>query len=72
MFFSCPIVMPYVAQKIKFYVKDFSSKWEEIYSFLRISSYSLIKKSLTRNFILCLMPKMLYTPKKGFHIFFKA
>ena len=39
-----------IAQKIKFSVKDFSSKCDQIRSFLRIWSH-LLEKSLMENFI---------------------
>ena len=38
--------------KMKFSIKDFSSKCDQIRSFLRIWSY-LLKKSLMENFIFC-------------------
>ena len=41
---------PYTAQKIKFSIKDFFSKSEQIRSFLQIWSH-LLKKSLMRTFI---------------------
>ena len=40
------------AQKMKFYIKDFLSKCDQIRSFLRIWSH-LLKKSLMENFIFC-------------------
>ena len=40
------------AQKMKFSVKDFFSKYDQIRSFLRIWS-QLLKKSLMENFIFC-------------------
>ena len=40
------------AQKMKFSIKDFFRKCEQIRSFLRIWSY-LQKKSLMENFIFC-------------------
>ena len=40
------------AQKMKFYIKDFFSKCDQIRSFLRICSH-LLKKSLMENFIFC-------------------
>ena len=40
------------AQKMKFSIKDFFSKCNQIQSFLRIWSH-LIKKSLMENFIFC-------------------
>ena len=42
------------AQKVKFSVKDFFSKCDQIRSFLRIWSY-LLKKSLMENFIFWLV-----------------
>ena len=39
-------------QKMKFSIKDFFSKCDEIRSFLRIWSH-LLKKSLMENFIFC-------------------
>ena len=46
------IAPPLTAQKMKFSIKDFFSKYEQIRSFLRICSY-LLKKSLMENFIFC-------------------
>ena len=40
------------AQKIKFCITDFFSKWDQIRSFLRIWSH-LLKKSVMANFIFC-------------------
>ena len=42
----------YTAQNIKFSIKDFFSKCDQILNFLRILSH-LLKKSLTKNFIFC-------------------
>ena len=42
----------HTAQKMKFSIKDFFSKCEQIRSFLRICSH-LLKKSLMENFIFC-------------------
>ena len=42
----------FTAQKMKFSIKDFVSKCDQICSFLRIWSH-LLKKSLTENFIVC-------------------
>ena len=42
------------AQKMKFSIKDFFSKCDQIRNFLRIWSY-LLKKSLMKNFIFCKM-----------------
>ena len=41
-----------IAQKMKFSIKDFFSKCDQIRSFLRIWS-PLLKKSLMENFIFC-------------------
>ena len=45
-------VVFYTAQEMKFSIKDFFSKRDQIRSFLRIWSHSL-KKSLMENFIFC-------------------
>ena len=37
---------------MKFSIKDFFSKWDQIHSFLRIWSH-LLKESLTEDFIFC-------------------
>ena len=42
----------HTAQKMKFSIKDFFSKFDQIYSFLRIWSH-LLKKSLMENLIFC-------------------
>ena len=42
------------AQKMKFFIKDFFSKCDQISSFLRIWSH-LMKRSLIKNFIFCAM-----------------
>ena len=42
----------YTAQNMKFSIKDFFSKCNQIYSFLWMWSY-LLKKSLMKNFIFC-------------------
>ena len=41
-----------IGQKLKFSIKDFFSKCEQIHKKLRIWSY-LLKKSLMENFIFC-------------------
>ena len=46
---SCP---SYTAQKIKFSIKDFFSKYDQVRRKLRIWSH-LMKKSLIENFIFC-------------------
>ena len=40
----------YTAQKMKFFIEDFSSKCDQIHSFLRIWPH-LLEKSLMGNFI---------------------
>ena len=45
----------YTAQKMKFSIKDFFSKSDQIRSFLRIWSH-LLKISLMENFIFCAKP----------------
>ena len=42
----------YTAQKMKFSIKDFFSKCDQIRSFLRICAH-LLKKSLMEKFIFC-------------------
>ena len=42
----------YTTQKMKFSIKDFFSKCDQIRSFLRIWSH-LLKKSIMENFIFC-------------------
>ena len=46
------------AQKMKFFIKDFLSKCDQIWSFLRIWSH-LLKKSLMENFVFCAVNKRL-------------
>ena len=53
----------YTAQKIKFSIKDFLSKSNQIYSFLRIWSH-LMKKPLMENLIFCAVGKGIYWPNK--------
>ena len=53
----CPsdnITIVFTAQKMKFSIKDFFSKYDQICRKLRIWSH-LLKKSLTENFIFCAM-----------------
>ena len=58
------------AQKMKFSIKDFFSKCDQIRSFLQISSY-LLKKSLMENFIFCAVLKLFYiTFDSYFFVFF--
>ena len=47
----------YTARKMKFSIKDFFSKCDQIRSFLRIWSY-LLKKSMMENFIFCAVLEM--------------
>ena len=42
------------AQKMKFSIKDFSSKYDQIRRFLRIWSH-LLEKSIIGNFIFCVL-----------------
>ena len=50
----------YNAQKMKFFIKDFFSKCDQIRSFLRIWSH-LLEKYLMENFIFCaVIPIMIY------------
>ena len=48
----------HIAQKMKFSVKDFFSKCDQIRSILRIWSH-LLKISLMKNFIFCAVPAKL-------------
>ena len=48
------IFQRYITQKIKFFIKDFFSKWDQIYRNLRIWSHYM-KKSLMGNFIFCVV-----------------
>ena len=48
------ILVNYTAQKMKFSIKDFFSKCDQIRSFLQIWSH-LMKKFLMENFIFCAM-----------------
>ena len=45
---------------MKFYIKDFFSKCDQVHSFLRIWSH-LQKKSLLENFIFCAVKKLMNT-----------
>ena len=45
-------ILPYTAQKMKFSIKDYFTKCDQICSFLRIWS-QLLKKSFIENFIFC-------------------
>ena len=56
------------AQKMKFCIKDFFSKCEQIRSFLRICSH-LLKKSLMQNFIFCAVLLALVFTKISWHIY---
>ena len=46
------------AQKMKFCIMDFCSKYDQIRSFLRIWSH-LLKKSVMENFIFCAVKSLL-------------
>ena len=48
------------AQKMKFSIKDFFSKCDQIRSFLRIWSH-LLKKPLMENFIFCAVKELFYS-----------
>ena len=48
------ILVSFTAQKMKFSIKDFVSKFNQIRSFRRIWSH-LLKKSLMKNFIYCVV-----------------
>ena len=50
------------AQKMKFSIKDFSSKCDQIRSFVQIWSH-LLKKSLMTNFIFCAVKVAMYRYK---------
>ena len=52
------------AQKMKFSIKDFFSKCDQICSFLRILTH-LLKKSLTGNLILCAVHNMFHAKHFG-------
>ena len=49
---NCMFSRIYPAQKMKFSIKDFFSKCDQIRSFLRIWSH-LLKRSLMENFVFC-------------------
>ena len=55
------LVSRYTAQKMKFYIKDFFSKCDQIRRKLRIWSH-LLKKSLMQNFIFCAVLKAFKSP----------
>ena len=46
------LISSFTAQKMKFSIKEFFSKYDQIFIFLRIWSH-LLKKSLMENFIFC-------------------
>ena len=54
------------AQKMKFSIKDFFTKCDQIRSFLRILSH-LLKKSLMENFIFCGL-QFVYATQCDYHI----
>ena len=47
-----PVTVPSTAQKMKFSMKDFFSKCDQIRSFLQLWSH-LLKKPLIENFVFC-------------------
>ena len=56
----------FITQKMKFSIKDFFSKFDQILSFLRIWSH-LLKKSLMENFIFCVVNPLFYRRLKFSH-----
>ena len=54
----CKSINIHNSQKMKFSIKDFFSKCDQIHSFLQIWSHFL-KKSLRENFIFCAMSVIL-------------
>ena len=58
------------AQKLKFSIKDFFSKCDQIRRKLRISSH-LLKKSLMENFSFCSVPWSINPNLNQFYIFYK-
>ena len=62
---------PSTAQKMKFPIKDFCSKFDQIRSFLQIWSH-LVKKSLMENFIFYVaFNKASFPWKKTFHMTYR-
>ena len=61
----CHALLIYTAQKIKFSIKDFFSKCDQIRSFLRFWSY-LLKKSFMENFIFCVVLLLPFLYKEYF------
>ena len=53
----------YTAQKLKFSIKDFSGKCDQIRSFLRIWSH-LLKRSLMENFTFCTVIEIILSTYK--------
>ena len=53
----------YTAQKMKFSIKDFLSKYEQIRIFLQIWSH-LLERSFMENFIFCVVITAYYLKKK--------
>ena len=53
----------YTAQKMKFSIKDFLSKYEQIRIFLQIWSH-LLERSIMENFIFCTVITAYYLKKK--------
>ena len=68
----CKYINIHNSQKMKFSIKDFFSKCDQIRSFLKIWSHFL-KKSLRENFIFCTVPVIRIThviAKCDFHVGF--
>ena len=57
--YSAQLERNYTTQKMKFSIKDFSSKYDQIRSFLLIWSH-ILKKSLMENFIVCAVLQKIY------------
>ena len=57
------LLSPYTSQKMKFSIKDFLSKGDQIPRKLQIWSH-LLKKSLMENFIFCLVLSKKIIPSK--------
>ena len=59
-FFNFAVISPYTAQKMKFSIKDFFSKYDQIQRKLQIWSH-ILKKSLMENLIFCAVLFIYYT-----------
>ena len=62
--YEMPKSEAHTAQKMKFSIKNFSSKCDQIHSFLRIWSH-ILEKSLMEGFFVCSDMKLLRTKKMG-------